>query len=57
MTSYLGDDSVSYLGDEASETKTMNLPPYDFDVDHVAKIRSGLSFTVLETNNSIEKTL
>ena len=26
----------------------MNLPPYVFDVDHVAKIRSGLSITVLE---------
>ena len=26
----------------------MNLPPYGFDVDHVVKIRSGLSITVLE---------
>ena len=26
----------------------MNLPPYVFDVDHVAKIRSELSITVLE---------
>ena len=26
----------------------MNLPPYGFDVDHVAKIRSGLSITVRE---------
>ena len=33
---------------ESSETKFMNLPPYVFDVDHVAKIRSELSITVLE---------
>ena len=26
----------------------MNLAPYVFDVDHIAKIRSGLSITVLE---------
>ena len=26
----------------------MNLPPYVFDVDYVAKIRSELSITVLE---------
>ena len=26
----------------------MNLPPYVFDVDHVAKIRSELSITVIE---------
>ena len=26
----------------------MNLPPYVFDVDHVAKIRSELSITVLK---------
>ena len=30
----------------------MNLPPYVFDVDNVAKIRSGLSFTVLEKNST-----
>ena len=30
----------------------MSLPPYVFDVDHVAKIRSGLSITVLEKKNS-----
>ena len=30
------------------ETEFMNLPPYVFDVDYVAKIRSGLSITVLE---------
>ena len=28
----------------------MNLAPYVFDVDHVAKIRSELSITVLEKN-------
>ena len=33
---------------ESSEIKFMNLPPYVFDVDHVAKIRSELSITVLE---------
>ena len=33
---------------ELSETKFMNLPPYVFDVDHVAKIRSELSITVLK---------
>ena len=33
---------------ESSETNFMNLPPYVFDVDYVAKIRSGLSITVLE---------
>ena len=33
---------------ESSETNFMNLPPYAFDVDHVAKIRSELSTTVLE---------
>ena len=32
----------------SSETNFKNLPPYVFDVDHVAKIRSGLSITVLE---------
>ena len=33
---------------ESSETKFMNLPPYVFDVDYVAKIRSELTITVLE---------
>ena len=33
---------------ELSETNFMNLPAYVFDVDYVAKIRSGLSITVLE---------
>ena len=33
---------------ESSETKFMNLPPYIFDVDYVAKVRSELSITVLE---------
>ena len=33
---------------ELPETKFINLPPYVFDVDHVAKIRSELSVTVLE---------
>ena len=36
---------------ESSETNFMNLPPYVFDVDHVAKIRSELSITVLEKKN------
>ena len=34
----------------ASVAKFMNLAPYAFDVDHVAKIRSGLSITVLDKN-------
>ena len=29
----------------------MNLPPYVFDVDHVAKTRSELSITVFEKKN------
>ena len=29
----------------------MNLPPQVFDVDYVAKVRSGLSITVLEDKN------
>ena len=33
---------------ESSETNFMNLPPYVFDLDDVAKIRSELSITVLE---------
>ena len=33
---------------ESLEVKFMNLPPYVFGVDNVAKIRSGLSITVLE---------
>ena len=33
---------------ESSEANFMNLPPYVFDVDYVAKIGSGLSLTVLE---------
>ena len=36
---------------ESSETNFMNLPPYVFDVDYVAKIRSELSITLLEKNN------
>ena len=36
---------------ESSETKFMNLPPYVFDVDYVAKIISELSITVLEKEN------
>ena len=31
-----------------SPANFMNLPPYVFDVDYVAKIRSELSITVLE---------
>ena len=34
---------------ESSETKFMKLTPYVFDVDYVARIRSELSITVLET--------
>ena len=33
---------------ESSETKFMIFPPFVFDVDHVAKIRSELSITTLE---------
>ena len=33
---------------ESSEIKFVNLPPYFFDVDYVAKIRSELSITVLD---------
>ena len=33
---------------DSSDTNFMNLPPYIFDVDYVAKIRSELSITVLE---------
>ena len=33
---------------KSSEVIFMNLPPYVFDVDHVAKIRSRLSITVPE---------
>ena len=33
---------------QSSETDFMNLEPYVFDVDQVAKIRSELSTTVLE---------
>ena len=33
---------------ESSEIKFMNLAPYVSNIDHVAKIRSGLSMTVLE---------
>ena len=36
---------------ESPETKFMNLPPYVFDVDHVAKIRSEPSINVLEKKN------
>ena len=34
----------------SSETNFMSLPPYVFDVDYVAKIRSEQSITVLEKN-------
>ena len=40
----------SILG--SSETEFMNSTPYVFDVDYVAKIRSGLSITVLVKKNS-----
>ena len=36
---------------ESSEKINMNLPPYVFYVDYVAKIRSDLSITVLEKNH------
>ena len=36
---------------ESPENKFMNLPPYVFDVDHVAKIRFELSITVLKKKN------
>ena len=36
----------------SSDVKFMNLAPYVFDLDHVAKIRSGLYITVLEKKKS-----
>ena len=33
---------------ESSEVKFMNLAPYVFNIDLVAKVRSGLSIAVLE---------
>ena len=39
---------TSLLGNESSEVDFMNFEPYVFHVDYVAKIRSGLSITVLE---------
>ena len=36
---------------ESSEIEFMNLPPYVFGVDNVAKIKSELSITVLEKKN------
>ena len=36
---------------DASKNIFMNLTPYVFDVDHVAKIRSELIITVLEEKN------
>ena len=33
---------------ESSEIEFMNSPPFIFDEDYVAKIRPGLSITVLE---------
>ena len=41
-------DKISENNLKSSETKFMNLPPYVFDVNHVARIRSDLSITVLE---------
>ena len=35
---------------KSPKTKSMNLPPYVFELHHAAKIRSKLSFTVLEKN-------
>ena len=40
---------------ESSGTNFMNLPPYVFDVDYVAKIRSELSITVLKNRKKILK--
>ena len=37
---------------ESSEAEFMNLAQYVIDVDHVAKIRSELSITVLEKKTS-----
>ena len=42
---------------ESSEISFMNFDPYVFDVDHVAKIRSELSFTVPEEKNSTKLSL
>ena len=41
----------------SDESRIMNLPPYIFDVDHVAKIRSGLSVTIPEKKNSTKSPL
>ena len=35
----------------SSETNLINLPPYVFDVNHVAKFRSELLIAVLEKKN------
>ena len=46
--------TVMKIGDkilESPEVKFMNLAPYVFDEDLVAKIRSGLSITILEKKN------
>ena len=45
--------TVVYIGEnipESSKTNFKSLPLYVFDVDHVAKIRSELSITVVEKN-------
>ena len=39
---------TSYLGIESSDASFTNFELYVFDVDHVAKIRSELSITILE---------
>ena len=45
----IGENILESLGNNF-----MNLPPYVFDVDHVAKIRSELSITVLEKKKCIK---
>ena len=48
---FLKNTTVIKIGENilaSSETNFMNLPPYVFDVNHVAKIRSELSITVIE---------
>ena len=39
---------TSYIGNESLDAFLPNFEQYVFDVDHVAKIRSGLTITVLE---------
>ena len=48
--SVIANNNLLETNNNLLETNFMNLPPNVFDVDHVAKIRSELSITVLEKN-------